>query len=94
MLFIMLVNVHRDLKPENLIMTSDDNNADLKIVDFGFAAFDAGGTYYLHTIHLVMLVYTIIKYYSYVRVLGKMFVAKWGLLHTRNKFSHTTSIFQ
>lgn len=33
----------RDLKPENLIMTSDDNNADLKIVDFGFAAFDTGG---------------------------------------------------
>jgi serine/threonine protein kinase len=33
----------RDLKPENLIMTSDDNNADLKIVDFGFAAFDSGG---------------------------------------------------
>jgi serine/threonine protein kinase len=35
----------RDLKPENLIMTSDDNNADLKIVDFGFAAFDSGGTF-------------------------------------------------
>jgi hypothetical protein len=34
----------RDLKPENLIMTSDDNNADLKIVDFGFAAIDTGGT--------------------------------------------------
>jgi hypothetical protein len=33
----------RDLKPENLIMTSDDNNADLKIVDFGFAAIDTGG---------------------------------------------------
>jgi hypothetical protein len=26
-------------------MTSDDNNADLKIVDFGFAAFDSGGTF-------------------------------------------------
>lgn len=29
--------VHRDLKPENLLFTSDDDNADIKIVDFGFA---------------------------------------------------------
>eukprot|EP00981_Chlorochromonas_danica_P002116 scaffold424_cov165-Ochromonas_danica.AAC.16 len=29
--------VHRDLKPENLLLTSDDNDADIKVVDFGFA---------------------------------------------------------
>lgn len=29
--------VHRDLKPENLLFTSNDDNADIKIVDFGFA---------------------------------------------------------
>uniref|UniRef100_A0A7S1M088 Protein kinase domain-containing protein n=1 Tax=Neobodo designis TaxID=312471 RepID=A0A7S1M088_NEODS len=29
--------VHRDLKPENLLMTSKDENASIKIVDFGFA---------------------------------------------------------
>lgn len=29
--------VHRDLKPENLLFTTDDDNADIKIVDFGFA---------------------------------------------------------
>lgn len=29
--------VHRDLKPENLLMTSDSDEADLKIADFGFA---------------------------------------------------------
>lgn len=29
--------VHRDLKPENLLFTSNDGNADIKIVDFGFA---------------------------------------------------------
>ena len=34
----------RDLKPENLIMTSGDSDADLKIVDFGFAAIDTGGS--------------------------------------------------
>jgi thiamine kinase-like enzyme len=29
----------RDLKPENLLMTGrDDSSADLKLVDFGFAA--------------------------------------------------------
>jgi len=29
--------VHRDLKPENLLLTSAEDNADLKIADFGFA---------------------------------------------------------
>eukprot|EP00640_Fibrocapsa_japonica_P001450 CAMPEP_0113934478 /NCGR_PEP_ID=MMETSP1339-20121228/1803_1 /TAXON_ID=94617 /ORGANISM="Fibrocapsa japonica" /LENGTH=389 /DNA_ID=CAMNT_0000936297 /DNA_START=53 /DNA_END=1222 /DNA_ORIENTATION=+ /assembly_acc=CAM_ASM_000762 len=29
--------VHRDLKPENLLMTHDDDDADIKICDFGFA---------------------------------------------------------
>jgi len=29
--------VHRDLKPENLLMASADDNADVKIADFGFA---------------------------------------------------------
>ena len=29
--------VHRDLKPENVLYTSMDENAELKIVDFGFA---------------------------------------------------------
>lgn len=29
--------VHRDLKPENLLMTSCDDDADMKIIDFGFA---------------------------------------------------------
>mmetsp|Transcript_18707 Transcript_18707/g.16939 ORF Transcript_18707/g.16939 Transcript_18707/m.16939 type:complete len:407 (-) Transcript_18707:309-1529(-) len=29
--------VHRDLKPENLLLTSPDNDADIKICDFGFA---------------------------------------------------------
>lgn len=29
--------VHRDLKPENLLFTSDDDLAEIKIVDFGFA---------------------------------------------------------
>jgi len=29
---------HRDLKPENLLMTSKEDDADLKLVDFGFAA--------------------------------------------------------
>jgi len=28
---------HRDLKPENLLLTSDDDDADVKIADFGFA---------------------------------------------------------
>ncbi|KAJ8926219.1 hypothetical protein NQ314_021428 [Rhamnusium bicolor] len=29
--------VHRDLKPENLVFTSTENNAEIKIIDFGFA---------------------------------------------------------
>lgn len=29
--------IHRDLKPENLLLTSKDDNANIKIVDFGFA---------------------------------------------------------
>lgn len=29
--------LHSDLKPENLMMASDDDFADVKIVDFGFA---------------------------------------------------------
>ncbi|XP_065161808.1 ribosomal protein S6 kinase alpha-5-like isoform X1 [Atheta coriaria] len=29
--------VHRDLKPENLLFTSDDDDAEIKVVDFGFA---------------------------------------------------------
>lgn len=29
--------VHRDLKPENLLFTSNDNHAEIKVVDFGFA---------------------------------------------------------
>jgi serine/threonine protein kinase len=28
---------HRDLKPENLLLTSNDENAILKLTDFGFA---------------------------------------------------------
>ena len=28
---------HRDLKPENLILTSNDENASIKLIDFGFA---------------------------------------------------------
>jgi calcium-dependent protein kinase len=31
--------VHRDLKPENLILASKDNDYNLKIADFGLAAF-------------------------------------------------------
>jgi calcium/calmodulin-dependent protein kinase I len=34
----------RDLKPENLLMTSAADDADLKIVDFGFAAVAHGDT--------------------------------------------------
>lgn len=29
--------VHRDLKPENLLFTSNDDRAEIKVVDFGFA---------------------------------------------------------
>jgi calcium/calmodulin-dependent protein kinase I len=31
--------VHRDLKPENLLMQSDDDDASLKLIDFGFAQY-------------------------------------------------------
>lgn len=31
--------VHRDLKPENILLTSEKNNSDLKICDFGVATF-------------------------------------------------------
>eukprot|EP00607_Mallomonas_marina_P008776 CAMPEP_0182418914 /NCGR_PEP_ID=MMETSP1167-20130531/3296_1 /TAXON_ID=2988 /ORGANISM="Mallomonas Sp, Strain CCMP3275" /LENGTH=439 /DNA_ID=CAMNT_0024593401 /DNA_START=82 /DNA_END=1401 /DNA_ORIENTATION=+ len=30
--------VHRDLKPENILLKSKDNDTDIKIIDFGFAA--------------------------------------------------------
>ncbi|RZC33543.1 Pkinase and/or Kdo domain containing protein [Asbolus verrucosus] len=29
--------VHRDLKPENLVFTSENDNAEIKVIDFGFA---------------------------------------------------------
>jgi serine/threonine protein kinase len=29
--------VHRDIKPENLLLRSDDDDADIKLADFGFA---------------------------------------------------------
>jgi serine/threonine protein kinase len=29
--------IHRDLKPENLLMTSNEDDADCKLADFGFA---------------------------------------------------------
>ena len=29
--------VHRDLKPENILFTSNDSDAELKIVDFGLS---------------------------------------------------------
>lgn len=32
--------VHRDLKPENLLLSSPDNDTDVKIADFGFAIHD------------------------------------------------------
>lgn len=31
---------NRDLKPENLLLTSDADDADIKIADFGFAKVD------------------------------------------------------
>jgi serine/threonine protein kinase len=34
--------VHRDLKPENLMMASETNDTDVRIVDFGFAVRDNG----------------------------------------------------
>uniref|UniRef100_A0A6U4GMV5 Protein kinase domain-containing protein n=1 Tax=Phaeomonas parva TaxID=124430 RepID=A0A6U4GMV5_9STRA len=36
--------VHRDLKPENLLMMSNDDDASVKIADFGFARRLEGGT--------------------------------------------------
>lgn len=35
---------HRDLKPENILMVSNEDDAELKIVDFGFAAITHGNT--------------------------------------------------
>lgn len=35
--------MHRDLKPENLILASKDNDYNLKIADFGLAAFIQNG---------------------------------------------------
>lgn len=35
--FVLYLSQCSDLKPENLLMTSKDDDADLKIVDFGFA---------------------------------------------------------
>ena len=32
------MHLRRDLKPENLLMTGNDDEANLKLVDFGFAA--------------------------------------------------------
>jgi len=29
--------VHRDLKPENISMTSNDDNSDIKLLDFGLS---------------------------------------------------------
>jgi serine/threonine protein kinase len=28
---------HRDLKPENLLLTTNENDATIKLIDFGFA---------------------------------------------------------
>lgn len=36
--------VHRDIKAENLLMVSDDDDADVKLVDFGFATQSDGFT--------------------------------------------------
>jgi len=29
--------VHRDIKPENILMTSEDENANIKLLDFGLS---------------------------------------------------------
>jgi len=29
--------IHRDLKPENMVMTSDEDDAEVKILDFGLS---------------------------------------------------------
>lgn len=31
--------IHRDLKPENLLLVQDDDNMEVKLLDFGLAAF-------------------------------------------------------
>ena len=38
------INTYRDLKPENLLLTSKDDDADLKLADFGFAVHVEGNT--------------------------------------------------
>ena len=35
--------MHRDIKPENLILKSNEDDTDIKIADFGLAAFVASG---------------------------------------------------
>jgi len=35
--------VHRDLKPENFLFVSEDDDADLKIIDFGLSKIMEGG---------------------------------------------------
>lgn len=35
--------MHRDLKPENFLYSSNDENSDLKIIDFGLSKILAGG---------------------------------------------------
>ena len=37
--------IHRDIKPENILMTSLDNNADIKILDFGLSKILGPGEY-------------------------------------------------
>ena len=34
---------HRDLKPENILLTTADENAIIKLIDFGFAKESSGG---------------------------------------------------
>ncbi|XP_053576071.1 ribosomal protein S6 kinase alpha-5 [Bombina bombina] len=41
--------VHRDLKPENLLLSSPDDDAVLKVIDFGFARLRPPGSRPLHT---------------------------------------------
>lgn len=44
--------VHRDLKPENLLLTTLDDDADIKLADFGFAIKAAG----IHDILFLIIV--------------------------------------
>lgn len=37
--------VHRDLKPENVLLVSKDDDADIKLIDFGFAKMMKDGQY-------------------------------------------------